>query len=262
MAKKIVKSDNAEEDKLLQSRINDAFDAASRYQTRFIGFLDPHERSVAKRQAQYLLVNPDYDGCSYAFWGGYAEAERAFFGIFPPFSEPQNSEYPITAIDITWRFTSLAHRDFLGALLALGIVRGKIGDIVLGDGQCTVFAEKTVAEFILQNLEKVGKAGVCCKIADDTEPVKEENFKEIKGTIASSRLDCVISALVGISRSASAKLILGGLVSVNFEADCDTTDSISDGATVSIRGYGRFAVDQIGPKTKKGRFSFAARKYL
>ncbi len=110
------------------------------------------------RISQYIV----YDGCTAAFWGGYDGAERAFIGVFPPSEPICNDDFPITAIDITWRFASLSHRDFLGAMLALGIAHNKIGDIVVGDGRCTVFAEKTVAEFIVQNITKVGAAGVFC----------------------------------------------------------------------------------------------------
>jgi RNA-binding protein YlmH len=165
-------------------------------------------------------------------------------------------------LDITWRFAALSHRDFLGALLALGIVRGKIGDIIVGDGKCTVFAEKTVASFIVQNLIKVGAAGVKCSISDGGIAVREEHFQRLSGTVASERLDCVVSSLTGRSRSAAAELIAGGLVSVDFETRCENSSEISGGATVSIRGHGRFVIDRLGPRTRKGRLSFEARKYL
>lgn len=262
MVKKKIMTEDSSDDKLLESRINDAFDSASRYKGKIIGFLDPHERSVALRCAKKVSQNFAFSDCSYAFWGGYEGAERAFFGAFPPYSEPCNDDFPIAAIDIKWRFAMLTHRDFLGALLALGIVRTKIGDINVGDGQCTVFAEKTVAEFIVQNLTKVGRAGVNCKISDKGSFPGETNFKDIGGTIASPRLDCVVSALIGKSRTSSSELITSGLVSLNFEIIAETSIKAEEGSTVSIRGYGRFILDKIGPMTKKGRYSFAARKYL
>ena len=254
------KESRAEEDKLVESRICDAFDSAARYATKFVGFLDPHEALTAQKRAKSLCTA--YDGCSYACFGGYDGAERVFFGAFPPFSQANNDDFPIMAIDITWRFAALSHRDFLGALLALGIVRGKIGDIIVGDGKCTVFAEKTVAAFIVQNLVKVGAAGVQCSVCDGSIAAREEHFAQISGTVASDRLDCVVSALTGRSRSAAAELVTGGLVSVDFDTRCENSSEISGGATVSIRGHGRFVIDRLGPKTRKGRLSFEARKYL
>jgi RNA-binding protein YlmH len=262
MAKQNVKSDNLQADKLLESRISDAFDGASSYSKWFIGFLDPHEASLAALKVRRLSQIAVYDGCSASFWGGYNGAEKVFLGVFPPFETACNDEFPVKAIDITWRFAKLSHRDFLGALMALGIAHNKIGDIVVGDGRCTVFAEKTVAAFVIQNLVKVGSAGVTCLVANCGVAISEENFKEIGGTVASTRLDCIISALIRLSRSSSAELISSGLVSVDFEASCNISASVGEGATVSIRGHGRFVIDRIGPQTKKGRLTFAARKYL
>lgn len=252
---------SAEEDELLKARVDDAFDSAASYREKFIGFLDPHEAAVAQKRAGFLCSSGAYDGCSYEFFGGYEGAERVFLGVFPPYSQHNTNDFPVAAIEIKWRFAALSHRDFLGALLALGIVRSKIGDIIVGDGKCTVFAEKTVASFIVQNLLKVGSAGVQCKIADG-EIVREDHFKEISATVASNRLDCVVCALTGCSRSAAAQLIAGGLVLVDFEPCLDNTSEVSEGSTVSIRGHGRFVIDGIGPKTRKGRLAFAARKYL
>lgn len=252
---------NVKEDELLKARIDDAFDAAASYREKFIGFLDPHEAAIAQKRARFLCSGGVYDGCSYEIFGGYDGAERVFLGVFPPYSQHDNNDFPVAAIEITWRFAALSHRDFLGALLALEIVRGKIGDIIVGDGKCTVFAEKTVASFIVQNLVKVGSAGVQCKAATG-DIVREEHFKEIKGTVASQRLDCLVSALTGCSRASAAGLISGGLVSVNFETCFDNSSEISGGATVSIRGHGRFVIDGIGPQTRKGWLAFAARKYL
>lgn len=253
---------NPNDDELLAARVCDAFDSASRYNTKFIGFLDPRQALHAKRQAEALCAKGAYDDCTFSFFGGYSGAERVFLGVFPPYSQHSSEDFPITAIKITWRFKVLTHRDFLGALLALGIVRDKIGDIIVGDGECTVFAEKTVARFIMQNLSKVGAVGVCCEQTIGENIVRQEHFKTLTGTVASCRLDCVVSALTGRSRSAATQLIAAGFVSVDFDTRCDNSYEVSGGAAVSIRGHGRFIVDSLGPQTKKGRLAFAARKYL
>jgi RNA-binding protein YlmH len=252
----------SQQDKLLAARIRDAFDGAAAYREKFVGFLDPHEAVEAALCAKKLRAGAQYEACSYAMFGGHDGAERVFFGVFPPYTEVDFSAFPVVAITISWRFTKLTHRDFLGALLALGIVRGKIGDIVVGDGNCTVFAEKTVATFIVQNLSKVGAAGVTTAVCSDGFCLPMAQFREISDTVASQRLDCVVAVLVGCSRSAAVDLISSGLVSVNFEPCCDNASSVDMDATVSIRGHGRFVIDRMGPQTRKGRLSFLARKYL
>lgn len=251
---------SSEED-LVEPRVRDAFEAAANYGRRFIGFLDPAKAQKALRCAKTLGALPDYEGCGYRFFGGYGGAERVYFGVFPPFDEPDDSAFPVAAVELTWKFSKLSHRDFLGALLSLGIVRDKLGDIIVGDGKCTVIAEKTVAMFIVQNLERVGSAGVRCEIANDVAE-REEHFKEIGGTVASARLDCVVSVLTGKGRAEASTLIAGGLVSVDFDTRCERSFEVSGGATVSIRGHGRFVIDSLGPPTRKGRLNMEARKYL
>ncbi|MEG6572593.1 YlmH/Sll1252 family protein [[Clostridium] cellulosi] len=249
-----------QEDRLLEARVNDAFESASRYRTKFIGFLDPYEAAQAQLFASELKKR--YDGVTCDTFGGYEGAERVFLGVFPPYSEIIKSEFPIAAVKIKWRFAKLTHRDFLGAILALGIVRSKIGDIIVGDCECTVFVDKSVASFILQNLTKVGSAGVECSICEGDITRRSDNFKFISGTVASKRLDCVVSALTGRPRSVSAGLIAEGKVFVNYVVRDENSYEINEGAAVSIRGHGRFIIDKLGPQTKKGRLTFAARKFL
>lgn len=257
-----MKNDSRENDELLSAKVDDAFSAACDYREKFIGFLDPHEAVVAKKRAAALIKLSAYSDCDYELFGGYGEAERVFLCVFPPYSNKEDREYPITALEITFHFANLTHRDFLGALLGLGIVKSKIGDIIVTDTKCTVFVEKTVCPFIMQNLTKVGSAGVTCKIVDGSAVSRNDHFKELSSTIASARLDCVVAALCNCSRSGACSLIEGGLVSVGYEICSDNTYFVDESTTVSIRGHGRFAVDKPGPETRKGRLVFKARKYI
>lgn len=251
-----------EEDKLIESRVNDSFLKASDFKEKFLGFLDPHERVIAERKAKTFSNVNNFENLSFGFYGGYPDAERVFLGVFVPYSEVDLKEFPIKAIKISWRFKTLTHRDFLGAILSLGIVKSKIGDIIVLENEATVLVEKTVAEFILENLKMVGSCGVSCEEIDGNEIKKTTNFQEIKTTIASVRLDCVVSALINSSRSNANELILGGLVSVDHEVCTNNSLIVFENSTVSIRGHGRFAVLKLGPKTKKGRLSFTANKYI
>lgn len=251
-------SDLNEQDRLLVSRVEDAFsDVQLHYTPRFIGFLDGHQRNLAKQVADR------YSGeCESLFWGGYDVAERVLLGIFPPYQPAELSAFPMTFLELKWKFTSLTHRDFLGALMGLGIKREKIGDISVGEGRCMVAVDSSIERFITANLDKVGSGGVEITVKDSMEDAGSRGFKEITGTVASSRLDCVVAELLNASRSQVEKLIAGGCVSVDFETAYDHSDKVSDGSTVSIRGHGRFVIDRVGPQTRKGRYGFGARKYL
>ena len=244
-------------DRLLASRVSDAIEAAGRqYVPHFVGFLDGHQRRVAQRVCDRMPG----DG-RVLFWGGFEDAERTVLGVFPPFGEPETAAFPIRCVRIRWRFRELTHRDFLGSLLSLGIRRDKIGDIAVGDGECMVMLDEAVARFVMQNLEKVGGAGVRCEEADEASVHVQAHFDELSDTVASPRLDCVVAALGGMSRTESGRLIASGLVSVDFETAVNPSAPVREGSTVSIRGHGRFIMDAIGPATRKGRLKFSARRY-
>lgn len=252
----------AGDDRLLESRVADALQTVPRRRRpQFLGFLDEHERKVAQR-----IVSREGGGCRGMEWGGYPGAERVLLGVFPDFEEPEPEKFPIVCLRIRWRFGTLSHRDFLGALLSLGLKREAIGDIAVdpsGDGGvCLAMLRDQMAAFAAENLERVGGCGVSCETADGGEMHGPDRFEEIADTIASPRLDCVVAALCGTSRTQAGELIAGGLVSVDFEMEKNRAAAVGEGAAVSIRGHGRFAVDSVGPPTRKGRLRLAARRYL
>lgn len=245
------------DDGWLLSRVEDAVEAAGRHTVRFLGFLDGREQAVVTRHfsAQRLDVVP-------FFWGGFADAERRMLGVFPIGIQPDGAMFPITSVQITWKGIELTHRDFLGALLSLGLKREKMGDFVIQPRECVAFLEDTVATFVLSNLCRVGRAGVTCTIYTGEEVHYEARFAEIRATIASERLDCVVSALTNLSRTQAEKCIAGGQVAMDFLPVTDRACRVSSGMMLSVRGYGRFLVDAVGPPTRKGRLRLSARKYL
>ena len=256
------KARESEDGRLLESRVADALQAVRMHgRPQFLGFLDGHERRVAQR-----VCDRQGAGCGILFWGGYPDAERVMLGIFPEFQSPEPAAFPIVCVRATWRFGSLSHRDFLGALLSLGVRREAIGDMAVDPkddgGECLAMLRDRMAEFVAGSLTRVGGCAVACAPSDGAGMHGAERFAEIGGTVASPRLDCVVAALCGISRAQAGRLIGEGLVGVNFEVEQNRAAAVGEGAAVSIRGHGRFAVDFLGPLTRKGRLRLAARRYL
>lgn len=251
------KNDTEEENSRLVARISDAYKAAeARRGMRFIGFLDLRE----KRVAQDALTSLGAD--DYEFFGGYDGAERTMLCLYPPHRRPEHDKYPLAALEFTWRFGDLSHRDFLGALMSLGLRSEKIGDINVGGSDGTVVLDGAMADFVTQNLTRVGRCTVKCSAIRPDGIVPARSFKDICDTVASPRLDCIVSALTNISRGKSDELIRGGAVMVDFGPESDPDARMDDGATVSVRGHGRYIVDTVGPVTKKGRMRLTARKYI
>ncbi|AVQ95402.1 hypothetical protein DRA42_03590 [Ethanoligenens harbinense] len=244
------------DDSLLFARADDALRAVGRYAARFVGFLDEREQAAVLRH-----LSAKHADASFLLWGGYADAERRMLGVFPQEEVPDGAAFPITAVQIIWKGAELNHRDFLGALLSLGLKREKVGDLVVRSNDCVAFLENAVAAFVRSNLSRVGRIGVSCEPYEG-DVRREAHFAEIGGTVASERLDCVVAALTGCSRTQAEDGITAGRVALDFRTVTDRACRVPPGASLSIRGCGRFVVDELGPPTRKGRLRFAARKYV
>lgn len=144
-------SDN--DDKLFRSQIDDAIVLCEKRQKPyFFSFLTERQQAVA-RQYMDSIHFPNY-----RFFGGYDDCERAVLGLW---FYDEIVEYPVSALEITYRKADkLTHRDFLGALMSLGIERETIGDILVEDGRCIVFVKSEIKDYISSQLFKIGNAGV------------------------------------------------------------------------------------------------------
>ena len=155
------------------------------------------------------------------------------------------------------------HRAVLGSLMGLGLKRGKIGDILLSTDEAQVVVAGEIADFLLDNLSKVGSFSVTVESIDPEQlntPV--ERVKEIKSTVASPRLDAVAGLGYGVSRSRMAREIKMGKVKVNWQVVMDPDYKVGTGDVLSIRGRGRVVVDEFGGETRKGRLFVKLKRLL
>lgn len=249
-------SDNSEN--LLRSRIEDTVNLCDkRYAPCFLGFLDLREQAVTRDVLRALSCT------NWRLCGGYADAERAMLCVYPDYVDADDIVYPFTAVGFRYRaIRPLSHRDFLGTLLSVGIRRDTIGDILCGEGFSVVFFREEVVDYICEHVTRIGGEGVTLiPDYDGTVPVFKE-FEQRHETVASPRLDAVVKALTRCSREKAAEAIRLGDISVDHRPVDTVSYNLSAPCTLSIRGEGRFLVDQIGPETKKGRLLLLARKCI
>lgn len=243
------------EDRVFLSHVCDRCDLSCKTQTvMYTRFLTP-------RQA--LLVGERLGGiCDIRFYGGFDGAERCIAAFVP--NEWEELCYPICALKVdNLSKRALSHRDYLGSILALGISRELIGDIVVSDEGAVVMLCRDIADFVMMNLSKVGSVGIRLSVMKDTDTLGiEKSFKDTSGTVSSMRLDCVVSAALGKSRTGAAALITDGLVNVNYNAVKNVSYTVKDGDVISVRGFGKMIVETDLALTKKGRVHINIRKYI
>lgn len=238
--------------------IDKANSCLKNYDIKTTDFLNPFEIKNA-----IDILNSEQD-LNYKITGGYKNAERQIIYIFPYYIEQETLENNLRFIQIegNFKFKSISHRDYLGALLNLGIKREKIGDIIIHDKFCQVIVSEDICDFIIIHLEKVSRNKV--KVKEITVKDIEESmqtFKEISFTVSSLRIDSIISGVYNISRNESLKLIKGEKIHLNYEKITSPSREVKKDSLISARGYGR-AIIQIGDLTKKGRIKIRAKIIL
>lgn len=247
-----------DEERYLSAHISDLAELSRKTSVpRFSRFLNERERSVAAETARAGNVDP-------FFYGGYDGAMRTLCGFFEgTYAEkmPKEELFPLCAVTFSFKKSEqLSHRDFLGAILGLGLERSAVGDILVAEDHAVVFCINSAEELVL-GLTVIGKSGVkvCRGIAGELPLPK---FETIDRTVSSLRLDCIVGACANISRSKSASLIGSGMVSADFLVCMNVSAGVREGEIISIRGFGRFKMSKIVGETKKGRIHVVIDKFV
>jgi len=220
-------------------------------------FLDPRQLELAEAA---LRQRSDL---AYTVYGGHPEAERNALYVYPAQHQPALPE--ITAVTVNWTGDDgeLSHRDLLGAVMALGLRRDQVGDIIMQpEGRTVVLITGSKADYVCANLVRVGHLAVNCSLTEPEQiPLAKDDGKEIKGTVASMRVDALLSLGFGISRSRIVLLIKGGVVRVNWRPVTSPSLLLKEGDQVSLKGRGRLVISTVEGETRKGRIRVKLKKY-
>ncbi len=215
-----------------------------------------------KEQTIFNQIQSELPNINYKSWGGIDLAERKMICFSNDL--PTVEQFPINILKIRPQnlkyAEQLTHRDFLGAILNLGVDRCKIGDILLNEKIAYVIIEENMADFFVNSLEKVKHTKVCCEIIKE-EFQFEQKFKEVVGTVNSIRLDAVLAIAFHSSRTQLLKLISGGKIYINGCLVENNSYHLKDGDLVSVRGFGKFMYVTNLDKTKKGKIKILLKIY-
>lgn len=222
-------------------------------------FLSPPEIAEALRCFQPLTE------LTAVAWGGYPQAERQRLAIGRPSLSPDTLSVAVAAIEIrgNFLFDTASHRDFLGSLLGTGLVRDKVGDlIVLGEQGSQAIVIPEIVEYLQIHLQKVRSVPVkVALIPLEQLKIQPPRSKPVTSVEASLRLDAVGSAGFSMSRSKMADQISAGDVQVNWKVITQPSSAVQAGDLITIRGRGRVQIEDVA-ETKKGRYRVQMIRYM
>ncbi len=224
----------------------------------YSGFL-----SLAEQQD--FQQSPEARGMDFHFWGGSEWAERKILASGREEIREQIPEYPIAVMEIqpaSEKYAEkLTHRDFLGAILNLGIERELIGDILVREKHAWVFCLQSAAELLSLELRRVRQTTVTVREAEENVPLPEPDFESLSVNVASERLDTIVAGWVNLSRAKASELFRAEKISVNGRIQTDGSRTVPAGTLISVRGYGKAIYDGISRETRKNRLVVQLRKY-
>ena len=257
------------EEQVLIARLQDLAKRAYRQNIyTYTGFLTPAELAVVyEKQADFSFVGM-------TCFGGTPECERQMvqFGSEELFGYA--GVFPISIIlvePLLDKFAEdLSHRDFLGALMNLGIERSVLGDILVKDGKrAYIFCQENIAAYIMEQLTKVEEGMYVASIPffptdkrtyeiEDLKPVLED----IHVIVSAPRFDAIVAAVTKCSRNETLDIFRAKKVTRNGRIEERNSLVLKDGDSFSVRGYGKFRYCGAGSETRKGRVNIYLKKYI
>ena len=237
------------EEQQLEKRLSELSNLAySRDIVTYSDFLNLNELNILHSMPKDRLYT------KFVTFGGYGLSERQMAAFLPDAlslrgemswcSEEEWIDYPFDILRISPLHAKyaeqLTHRDYLGTILGLGIERAKIGDILVDGTDAVVFVHRTLQSFLMEELTRVRHTQVLVKEISREDFQYEPKYEEIRGTVASVRLDSLLSLAFSASRTKLSGLIEGAKVFVNGKLITTNSYQLKENDVISVRGYGKF----------------------
>jgi RNA-binding protein YlmH len=231
---------------------------------------------LTPREGLRLSAHLAYARQSLLLYGGYGGAERCRMLFLPDYVQEADPDLRASLLEETLRerfcalqvtgsgYAELSHRDYLGAVLNLGVERDAVGDIcVLSPNKAVLFCDRRMADFFTENLTRVARDTV--RVTPAALPPDFDggrHFVSVSDTVASPRADAVVAALCNLSREKAQALFREGRVELDYEPAEKPDREIAAGTVLTVRGYGKFIVNSLSEHTRKGRIRLDADKYV
>lgn len=249
------------EETLLRKRFRELADKAyNNSQYFFTGFLSAAELDIYYRMERELSYVP------VTVFGGTADCERVMLRFGSEELCGYEEAFPIQCIEaapLAEKFgEALGHRDYLGALMNLGIERGTLGDIIIDGKHAFLFCTEKMAPYIAENLDKVRHTNVKCRIAERIPESAITRVERRMVQVSAARADSIIAKVYNLSRGESTGLFRAKKVFVNGRQNENNGGQLKAGDKVSVRGFGRFQFVETAGETRKGKLNVVVEVFL
>ena len=265
--KEILNRYSNEDEKILMAKVMDKIEfTLNRNTIENTDFLDLYQKELVKD----LLRNIEFS--NYTFWGGSETAEREILILYP-----EKLEGILKKEDVAEKLLSIVnvnlpnelkgeynHRDYLGAIIKLGVKREKVGDIFVRNDGADIIVLKEIEEYLLTNLGQLtrfGKSQIDIKDIKDLEEI-ETITQKVQVIIPQMRLDCIVSEGIRCSRAKASEIIKQERVFVNHKLETKNSKLLKEQDMITIRGMGRFKINTILSRTKKDKIVLEIEKYV
>lgn len=266
MNRDILKEYKEKEDKMLLAQLLDKIEIVeNKNKIEHTDFLDMSQQELVKKFINKINI------ANYMIYGGFEQSERKMYIIYPEKFNEQVVEKNLKNIiqiirielpeDLKGKYT---HKDYLGAVIKLGVKREKVGDIIVDSNGADIIIDRDITKFLQENLgslTRFSKATITVENIENLRPV-EIRKEELQIIVSSLRLDNVVSELARCSRNKALDIINMERVFINFQNETKKTKQIKPGDIVTIRGKGRFYIKDLVGTTKSGRNIITIEKFI
>lgn len=243
------------DERLLFARICDLSERSERGRMCFSRFLNLREQEIAKAAVSAYSVE-------HMFFGGFEGSEKAMLGLSQKDSELQKDYFPISLLTLKFKKdANISHRDVLGSLMALGIERNSVGDIFLYDNKASFAVTSQLEDTVKREIKSIGRYPVEI-VSYEGDKVIIKNTEDKTCVVSSLRLDSVISAVTGKSRTTCAALIKKQPVFINDKRSDKIDEIVPLGSIITVRGFGKFKLSSEASKTSKDKLRIIISKYI
>lgn len=221
-------------------------------------FLTEMEQRILEKIVKYAYSNVKLD-----FFGGSSDSERKRAKLIV--NDNYDIDYNIVCLvaNFNAKFHNIKHRDVMGAIHNIGLNYNRIGDIIVREDTIFIFVDSSIADYLIMNFSKIGRAVLSFSIANSLSDINiEKEYQSLSIVCSSHRLDSIVSKIISKSRSKTKEILKKEFVKLNHTVVINGEKNCKIGDMISIRRYGRYILKDSIQNTKSLKYRITLDKLV